>query len=279
MYKINSKVAVIGLGVIGLPVAIHVSAKTNNNVIGYDINKEAMERAERNGIKTSKTFPKAETYIVAVNTRWDYSNDKPDMSPIEDVCQKIGEINKDALVILESTLAHGTTKRLSLEFGLKYLVTCPHRLWPEDIKNHGVNQTRVIGAVNNTALADALAFFKQLQIPVVPLPTEEYAEACKVLENSNRFMQIAFAQMTKELADRLNLDFNVLRDALNTKWNMDVLEARDGIGGPCLPKDIRYLKLMFPDSALINGLLQSDEQYRRHISQTQSKTAPKIRVK
>jgi nucleotide sugar dehydrogenase len=278
MYKINSELAVIGLGVIGLPVAIHVSAQTNNNVIGYDISKEVMERAERNGVKTSKTFPKAETYIVAVNTRWGYSDNQPDMSPIEDVCQKISEINKDALVVLESTLAYGTTRRLSLEFGLKYLVACPHRLWPEDIKNHGVNQIRVIGAVNNTALADALALFKQLHIPVVPLPTVEYAEACKVIENTNRFMQIAFAQMTKQLADYNGLDFNILKEAVNSKWNMNVLEARGGIGGTCLPKDIRYLKLMFPDSALINGLLQSDEQYRRHIREAQNKTAPEIQV-
>ena len=67
------------------------------------------------------------------------------------------------------------------------------------------------------------------------------AEICKPLENAYRFLEITIAQEIKELCVQKGLDFEQVRQAMNTKWNIDVKEARDGVGGKCLPKDIELI--------------------------------------
>ncbi len=84
----------------------------------------------------------------------------------------------------------------------------------------------------------------------------------KIAENAYRFVQIAFAEELKIICDKCEIPFEELRESCNTKWNIEILEARDGIGGHCLPKDVRYLWNILK-SPLLSGAIRADEIYRK----------------
>ncbi|HLN45588.1 MAG TPA: hypothetical protein VK209_07760, partial [Candidatus Sulfotelmatobacter sp.] len=142
------------------------------------------------------------------------------------------------------------------------LVHAPHRYWPAQPEKHGVNQPRVIGAVNEESLRKGLDFYQnKLEIPMHPVSSAEVAEMCKITENAHRYLQIAFAEELKLICERIGLNFDELRDAMNTKWNVDLPEARLGIGGHCLPKDIRYVTSVAP-SEILESAINVDKKYR-----------------
>lgn len=90
--------------------------------------------------------------------------------------------------------------------------------------------------------------------------TIEVAELSKIAENSHRYLQIAYAEDLKMCCDKIGIDFNELRNAMNTKWNVDLPEAREGIGRHCLPKDIKYL-----NSLIAKGSILLEEIGRAHV--------------
>ncbi len=95
----------------------------------------------------------------------------------------------------------------------------------------------------------------------------EIAEITKIAENAYRFMEIAFAEELKMVCDNISIDFEELRQSVNTKWNTKIMEAKDGIGGHCLPKDSQmFLDISnnMPFSSLIRSAKIIDEQYRLH---------------
>jgi UDP-N-acetyl-D-mannosaminuronic acid dehydrogenase len=93
----------------------------------------------------------------------------------------------------------------------------------------------------------------------------EIAEMCKITENSHRYLQIAFAEELKMMCAKIGLNFDELRNALNTKWNVDLPEARDGIGRHCLPKDIKYVTSLAP-SEILESAMNVDKKYREWLS-------------
>jgi UDP-N-acetyl-D-mannosaminuronic acid dehydrogenase len=105
-----------------------------------------------------------------------------------------------------------------------------------------------------------------LGIPMHPVPEIEIAELTKIIENAHRYLQIAFAEDLYLYCEKNNINFAELRDSLNTKWNVNVLEPREGIGGHCLPKDTK----MFLNSSrsikskIIEAAIQADLEYRRY---------------
>jgi UDP-N-acetyl-D-mannosaminuronate dehydrogenase len=105
-----------------------------------------------------------------------------------------------------------------------------------------------------------------LGIPMYPVPEVEIAELTKIVENAHRYLQIAFAEELYLYCQANNINFSKLRDSLNTKWNVDILEPRDGIGGHCLPKDTKMFlnssKTM--TSKIIEAAMQVDGEYRRY---------------
>ena len=106
------------------------------------------------------------------------------------------------------------------------------------------------------------------------------AELTKVVENSYRFMEIAFAEELKMVCDNSSIDFNELRNAINTKWNVKIFEAKDGIGGHCLPKDSQMF-LEFSKNVLVTSLIGAakmvDKQYRFHLAKRASQEMPMAR--
>jgi UDP-N-acetyl-D-mannosaminuronic acid dehydrogenase len=121
---------------------------------------------------------------------------------------------------------------------------------------HGLNNFTNIPSIKNTSLG----------IPMHPVPEIEIAELTKIIENAHRYLQIAFAEDLYLYCQANNINFAELRDSLNTKWNVNVLEPREGIGGHCLPKDTK----MFLNSSksmkskIIEAAVQIDAEYRSY---------------
>jgi nucleotide sugar dehydrogenase len=262
----SMKVAVIGLGQIGLPVAQYIRAK-NLEVWGYDISPNVVKRVSKTEeIKVTDSWndlPQVDVYVVCVTTS--QKDDSPDLSPVFDVCKQISQrAIASSLVCIESTIIPGTCKKIfeSLFRERINLVHVPHRYWASDPDKHGVNQLRVIGAVNPESLKLGLKFYKdRLGIPLHVVSSAEVAEMCKITENAHRYLQIAFAEELKMNCTEIGLDFDELREACNTKWNVDMPEPRTGIGGHCLPKDIKYV-LSLARSEILESALTVDKKYR-----------------
>ena len=107
---------------------------------------------------------------------------------------------------------------------------------------------------------------KSLGIPMHPVSSVETAELTKIVENAHRYLQIAFAEELYLYCKSNGISFSELRESLNTKWNVDILEPRDGIGGHCLPKDTK----MFINSSntikskILQAAMEIDEDYREY---------------
>jgi UDP-N-acetyl-D-mannosaminuronic acid dehydrogenase len=258
------KVCVLGLGNIGLPVAQHISKKCKQTK-GYDISPKAVSNAQTNGVKASTVLGYADIYVIAVNT-W-YRNGYPDMSAIEECTKKAAAINPKALFCYESTLCKGTARALAKKYNLQYVAVCPHRWWKQEEDKHGVVQLRVLGTLNPKSQEKALAFYSSLGIPIKLTDTMEVAELAKLVENTYYYLRIAYAEELKLLCEKNNLNFEELRDAVNTKWNVDMAEPREGIGGECLPKDIQFLMDACHQSPLLHGAVEADINYRASLTQ------------
>jgi nucleotide sugar dehydrogenase len=240
-------VCVLGLGNIGLPVVEYIS-QHGFQVYGYDVVEKSVDAIET--FTDWNLVPPCDVYVVSVSS-----------NSVEDACKKISSKNKNSLVCIESTVPVGTCRKISKVFRLPILVHCPHRLWIEDSINHGVSQLRVIGAIDEDSLQQGLDFYHSLDLPLHVCSCIEIAEMCKIAENSQRFLEIAWAEQLAMICQKLGLNFSQLREAMNTKWNINVKEARNGIGGSCLPKDSRIL-LKQTGSSLIKTAIDVDDEYK-----------------
>src|SRR5919198_2649382 len=158
-----NKILIIGLGQLGLPVAKYVKEKGFEDVYGYDISPQAIDRAEKTaGIKKATDFSDFDVYIVCVSTH------KPEdmFSPyIEGLLSVIDKISKEAkrngaLVSIESTIPRGTSNKVLEILGHKlHVAHVPHRWYALEEKEHGVNQLRVVGGAYDCCLEAAIQFY------------------------------------------------------------------------------------------------------------------------
>lgn len=298
------KVLVVGLGQLGLPVAKYVKQK-GFDTYGYDINSHALEFAFENyGIKKIETFSDIDVFILCISTHKPNDIYSPHIDGLLAIAEKISKEAKDgSLVSIESTIAKGTSKKIfELLNHRLHVAHAPHRWYALEEDIHGVNQLRVIGGVSDCCLRLALGFYdgrnnnlnntdsmgavienediqnnRSLEIPMHPVSEIEIAELTKVIENANRYMQIAFAEDLYLYCQANNIGFSELRNALNTKWNVNILEPRDGIGGHCLPKDTKMFihSSRSVRSKILSAALEVDSDYRRH---RQSRCSPLLSV-
>src|SRR5919112_971324 len=320
-----SKVVVIGLGQLGLPVAKYVKER-GFDTFGYDINQKTMEIAEsKYGIKKTTTFNDFDVLIICVSTHRQDDIFSPQIEGLMSVVEKISrEAKTGALISIESTVPKNTSKKVFEKVDHRlHVVHAPHRWYALEEQEHGVNQLRIIGGVSNCCLQYGMSFYDgtlttistnsissnndssiiasssinsmtsinnhsnknnnsnklSLGIPMHPASSIEVAELTKIIENAHRYLQIAFAEELYLYCKSTNISFAELRDSLNTKWNVNVLEPRDGIGGHCLPKDTK----MFINSsnAIRSKILQAateiDEDYREYIQRRDKESnAPTI---
>jgi UDP-N-acetyl-D-mannosaminuronic acid dehydrogenase len=227
----------------------------------------------------------------------------PNIEGVLSIADRISkEAKKDgALVSIESTIPRGTSEKVFEILGHRlHVVHTPHRRYASEEKEHGVNQLRVIGGIHDCCLREGMQFYngqvienkynsidiiytnmattlepgmsgiiitsnKGLEIPMHPVSRIEVAETTKVVENAHRYLQIAFAEVLYLCCQENNMNFSELREALNSKWNVSILEPRKGIGGHCLPKDTK----MFLDSSrsvkskILTAAMEVDEDYRK----------------
>jgi UDP-N-acetyl-D-mannosaminuronate dehydrogenase len=288
----SEKVVIIGLGQLGLPVAKYVKEK-GFETYGYDISVKAMERAE----KTARVKPVTDfgandfdVYIICVSTHKPDDMFSPQIDGLFSIADKISsEARKDgALVAIESTIPRGTSKKVFERINHRlHVVHAPHRWYALEEKEHGVNQLRVIGGMCECCLKAGMMFYDgyttasgrqsvsypsspnfrpSLGIPMHSLSNIEVAETTKVVENAHRFLQIAFAEEVYLYCKANNIDFPDLRDALNTKWNVEILEPREGIGGHCLPKDTKMFlqSSTLRRSKILAAAIDADADYKKY---------------
>lgn len=263
----NNPICVMGLGTVGFPTALYLHHR-GCQVTGYDISSSAIQKASAYIKATddpAEVPADTQYFIICVSTT--QVNGRPDMSSVYDSCWKISEFHP-RLVSIESTVPLGTCREIyeSILKSRTSVAHVPHRYWSQDPYRHGVCQPRVLGGVDSISLLKAKQFYSRVRIPFLEVEPIEIAEMAKIAENSYRYVQIAFAQELQSICREKKIDFGKLRQACNSKWNIDIPEARDGIGGTCLPKDIRYLITAAEDLGLkpdlLRSAIQSDRTYR-----------------
>jgi UDP-N-acetyl-D-glucosamine/UDP-N-acetyl-D-galactosamine dehydrogenase len=268
MKKNNLKIAVIGLGYVGLPLAVEFSK--HRKIIGFDIKKDRIHNLklgiDKTGELTKKQLIKAKNlfltdnkkhlefancYIVTVPTPINKFR-KPDLAPLLDASEMIGLVlKKDNLVIYESTVYPGCTeeqcvpileKYSRLKFNIDfYCGYSPERNNPGDKKNKISNITKVTSGSNKkiALLVDSL-YRDIITAGTHKAPTIKVAEASKVIENTQRDLNIAYMNELSNIFNKLDIDFNDVIKAAETKWNF--LPFRPGlVGGHCIGVDPYYL--------------------------------------
>ena len=285
------KVLVIGLGQLGLPVAKYVK-ESGFETFGYDINQLRVENAEKNyGIKSIEQFDDIDVFILCVSTHDPNDEYTPYVDGLFSLSQKISrEAKNGSLVSIESTVPKGTSRKIFEILNHRlHVAHAPHRWYALEEDVHGVNQIRVIGGVSDCCLKIALQFYDSgnevldltdsitsskingppktngLGIPMHPVSEIEIAELTKIIENADRYMQIAFSEDLYLYCQTNNVNFGELREALNTKWNVNILEPRDGVGGHCLPKDTKMFLQSSKSlkSKILMSAMEVDQDYRR----------------
>jgi UDP-N-acetyl-D-mannosaminuronic acid dehydrogenase len=306
--KIN-KVVVIGLGQLGLPVAKYVKEKGFDAYGYDISEKAMDVAQSNYGIKKASSFSDFDVLIICVSTHRPDDMFSPQIDSLLSVMEKISrEAKTGALISIESTIPKGTSKKVFERVDHRlHVVHAPHRWYALEENIHGVNQLRIVVGVSSCCLQHGLDFYdgvdirissdggsgsgsggsnkqrdptpdsiahmktdgRSLQIPMHPVSSIEVAELTKIIENSHRYLQIAFAEELALYCRANNISFTELRHSLNTKWNVEILEPRDGIGGHCLPKDTK----MFVNSSntikskILQAAMEIDEEYREYIKE------------
>jgi UDP-N-acetyl-D-mannosaminuronic acid dehydrogenase len=298
-----NRVLVVGLGQLGLPVAKFMKEQEEFDVYGYDISSKAMDRAQTTaGIKKATSFSDFDVYILCISTHKPDDMFSPQIEGLLSIVDKISkEAKNGALVSIESTIPKGTSKKVFEMLNHRlHVAHAPHRWYALEEQEHGVNQVRVIGGVCDCCLKVAMYFYdgrsenmnnsssssstittnttnnnnekskskskRSLGIPMHPVSDIEIAELSKIAENADRYLQIAFAEDLYLYCQANNINFSELRDAINTKWNVHILEPREGIGGHCLPKDTKMFLHSSKSikSKILQAAIEVDQDYRRY---------------
>ncbi len=266
----HDKIAVIGLGYVGLPLAHAFSSKYK--VVGFDISQwridelklgidrtlelssSQVKEALSNQMKFSTKLEDIEAcniYIVTVPTPID-KHKKPDLTPLRKASQSIGKVlKKDDIVIYESTVYPGATEEecvpiLEESSGLVFNVDffcgySPERINPGD-KEHTVTKILKVTSGSTPKIGKRVdALYSSIITAGTHLaPTIKVAEAAKVIENSQRDINIAFVNELSMIFNRLDIDTNAVLEAAGTKWNF--LPFKPGlVGGHCIGVDPYYL--------------------------------------
>ncbi len=261
-------VSIIGLGYVGLPLAIHLS-NTDLQVIGFDINQKKIdalnkyvdptEQYDEELLRAAKVvytsdpseIGKSDAVIIAVPTPITKDN-KPDLRLIEAACVTVGQhIKKNTVVVLESTVYPGVTEEvcvpiLEKESGMTwkkdfFVGYSPERINPGDTEHTLDKVVKVVaGDTAETTKALAKMYKKACHAGVYEAPSIQVAEAEKVVENIQRDMNIAIMNELSNIFTILNIDTHEVLKAAGTKWNFH--NYFPGlVGGHCIGVDPCYL--------------------------------------
>ena len=279
------KVVVLGLGYIGLPTAAILASK-KFDVLGVDVNETVVEivkkgkvhvaepdleglvyNAVHSGYLRAKTVPeKADVYILAVPTPFK-KNHEPDLRFIESAVDSIAPyLDKENIVILESTSPVGTTeqitqklqkKRPDLKFPIYkkdnesdiYISHCPERVLPGNILPELIQNKRIIGGMTRQSAIKTSKFYQKFVTGKCLTTDARTAELCKLVENSARDVNIAFANEISIICDKLDINVWDLISLANQHPRVNILQPGPGVGGHCIAVDPWFIVNAAPDEA------------------------------
>ena len=284
----KSKLALVGLGYVGMPIAVEFAKHIN--VIGFDINKQRVEDY-KNGIDStnevgdaiknttvdftsdSKRLGEASFIVVAVPTPVN-DDTSPDLRPVEGASRTVGQnIRPGTIVVFESTVYPGVTEDVCVpiiekESGLKCGVDwkigySPERINPGDRVHTLTNIRKVVSGMDEESANEIQKVYDiVVKAGTFRVSNIKTAEAVKVVENSQRDINIAFMNEVAMICDRLGIDTIEVLDGMNTKWN--ALGFKPGlVGGHCIGVDPYYLtnaaeKLGYHSQIILNGRKVND---------------------
>ncbi|MBO4389018.1 MAG: nucleotide sugar dehydrogenase [Spirochaetales bacterium] len=286
----DESLALVGLGYVGMPIA-HAFAKKGLNVIGFDLNKEKIE-LYKSGVdptkevgdeeiaKTRIQFTSDETdlkqarfIIVAVPTPVN-TDHTPDLTPVIGASEIVGRnLVPGSIVVYESTVYPGCTedvcipileKQSGMKCGVDFKVGySPERINPGDKVHRLENIHKIVSGIDEESLKEIKAVYDLVvEVGTHPVSNLRTAEAVKVVENSQRDINIAFMNELAMVFDRMDIDTNEVVDGMNTKWN--ALGFRPGlVGGHCIGVDPYYFtyqaeKLGYHSQIILNGRIVND---------------------
>ena len=264
-------VAIIGLGYVGLPLAL-LAQERGYDVRGYDIDKKKVDKLKR---RVAEFLPEEESkmlqesdlsvstdesildgvdiYVVCVPTPV-HGNRLPDLRPLKSACQAIGRhMKKDTLVIIESTISPGVCENVALPelekaSGLKggtdfSFAHCPERINPGDNEWNVRTIPRVIGGLDPKSLARSVRFYESItDAPLRAMESIKEAEAVKMVENAFRDINIAFVNELAMSFGSAGIDItNVIEGAATKPFGFVPHSPGCGVGGHCIPVDPYYL--------------------------------------
>lgn len=285
----KEKLSLVGLGYVGMPIAVAFAKKVD--VIGFDLN-ESKINLYKQGIdpthevgdeaikETNIEFTADETrlkaakfHIVAVPTPINADN-TPNLAPVEGASRIVGRnLVKGSIVVFESTVYPGVTEDICVpileeESGLKCGVDfkvgySPERINPGDKVHRLENIKKIVSGMDEESLEEIKNIYDLvIEVGTYPVSSIKTAEAIKVVENSQRDINIAFVNELAMVFDRMGIDTNEVVDGMNTKWN--ALGFRPGlVGGHCIGVDPYYFtyeaeKLGYHSQIILSGRKVND---------------------
>ena len=267
------KIAIIGLGYIGLPTAAMFAAR-KKQVVGIDINASTVDiinsgkihivepeldmvvhAAVKEGfLRATLDYEAADVFFIAVPTPFIKGTYQPDLSHIESACNSIAPVLREGnIVILESTSPVGTTEKISkwladkrpdLTFPHSHHETshiriahCPERVLPGHIMHELVENDRIIGGLTDKCSKAAAALYETFIRGKCHITNARTAEMTKLTENSFRDTNIAFANELSILCDKLEINVWKLIELANLHPRVNILKPGPGVGGHCIAVD------------------------------------------
>ncbi len=286
----EEKLSLVGLGYVGMPIAVAFAAK-GLQVVGFDLNKAKIDLYKA-GVDPTKEvgdeviknttveFTSDETklreakfHIVAVPTPVN-TDHTPDLTPVIGASEIVGRnLTKGSIVVYESTVYPGVTEDvcvpiLERESGMKCGIDfkvgySPERINPGDKVHRLENIRKIVSGMDAESLEEIKNVYDiVIEVGTYPVSTIKTAEAVKVVENSQRDINIAFMNELAIVFDRMGIDTNEVVDGMNTKWN--ALGFRPGlVGGHCIGVDPYYFtyeaeKLGYHSQIILNGRIVND---------------------
>jgi len=286
----EEKLALVGLGYVGMPIAV-AFAKKGLNVVGFDLNKAKID-LYRSGIDPTREvgddvirnttleftsdpakLKEAKFIIVAVPTPVNIDH-TPDLKPVVGASEIVGRnLSKGSIVVFESTVYPGVTedvcvpiieKESGLKCGIDFKIGySPERINPGDKVHRLENIRKIVSGMDAESLEEIKNVYNiVIEVGTYPVSSIKTAEAVKVVENSQRDINIAFMNELAMVFDRMGIDTNEVVDGMNTKWN--ALGFRPGlVGGHCIGVDPYYFtyeaeKLGYHSQIILNGRMVND---------------------
>ena len=286
----NPEVVTIGLGYIGLPTSALI-ASHGTNVLGVDINQSVVDTinegkihivepdldkivsakaVSKGNLKASTKACSAEVYLIVVPTPFK-GNHEPDISFVEAATKGIIPLlKKGDLYIIESTSPIGTTDKMQklifasrpeLE-GAIHIAYCPERVLPGNVMHELVENDRVIGGVDEASTQKAISFYRKYVKGELHATNARTAEMCKLVENSSRDSQIAFANELSLICDKADINVWELINLANKHPRVNILQPGCGVGGHCIAVDPYFIVSDYPAESKMIGTAREVNNYK-----------------